>query len=134
MAADCRYGSDCRAFKRLSNRGNRLGDRCHVRVYAHPPRDHYAKLPPGYTPFVYRKKRRHTRVPEPGLSDDEQLARLITEVKRNGYGEDLETAEGELLLEAVVDRKMKHRRCRQVQAELARQQELTQQRPLNLCM
>ena len=119
---ECRYGRDCRAFQRLINRGDRLDDRCHVRLYDHPARDRYDKLPEGYSPFVYRSKWRGldaTEAPEPNLSSEhEQLSRLIDEVKRNGYGDDLVTADGDSLL-TVVDRKLEHPRCKQIQAELA---------------
>jgi len=95
----CPDGADCVAFQRLSDRGDRLEDRCHVRMFDHPARDRFAKLPEDYTPFVYRSEFRGARkVPERGLSDDEQLARLIEEVERNGYGDDLITADGDSLL------------------------------------
>ena len=120
----CRYGRECRAFQRLSNRGDRLDDRCHVRLYDHPARDRYDKLPEGYSPFVYRSEWRHeiTDAPVRGLSSEHELSRLIDEVKRNGYGDDLVTADGDSLL-TVVDRKLEHPRCKQIQAELAKKAE-----------
>ena len=33
----CRYGQKCYAFIRLENGGNRLDDRCHMKLYRHPP-------------------------------------------------------------------------------------------------
>ena len=117
----CRYGRECRAFQRLINNGDRLDDRCHVRLYDHPARDRYDKLPEGYSPFVYRSldEQQNANAPEHGLSDEHQLSRLIDEVKRNGYGDDLVTADGDSLL-TVVDRKLEHPRCKQIQAELKR--------------
>eukprot|EP01084_Bolivina_argentea_P074879 135815_1 len=35
----CRYDQKCKAFLRLQNDGNRLDDRCHVKLYNHPPRN-----------------------------------------------------------------------------------------------
>eukprot|EP01084_Bolivina_argentea_P255891 430584_1 len=34
----CRYGVECKAYKRLMNNGVRLDDRCHIAVFCHPPR------------------------------------------------------------------------------------------------
>eukprot|EP01084_Bolivina_argentea_P093818 168677_1 len=34
----CKYGQQCRAYLRLQNDGNRLDDRCHTKLYNHPPR------------------------------------------------------------------------------------------------
>lgn len=52
-------GLDCEAYQRLVNRGYRLEDRCHARLFAHPARN---RTPFVYdnrmdsTPFVYDKK------------------------------------------------------------------------------
>ena len=88
-----------------------------MRLFDHPARDRYAKLPEGYAPFVYRSVMRDSHPPK-YLSADEQLAALIAEVERNGFGDDLVTADGNSLL-TVVDRKLTSRRCKEIQARLA---------------
>eukprot|EP01084_Bolivina_argentea_P114967 204558_1 len=35
----CKQGQNCEFFKRLENGENRLEDKCHVRLYKHPPRN-----------------------------------------------------------------------------------------------
>eukprot|EP01084_Bolivina_argentea_P014020 26232_1 len=40
----CKFGDQCYAYKRLSEGGNELKDRCHVQIYRHPPR--YRKSKP----------------------------------------------------------------------------------------
>lgn len=50
----CRYGVECKAYIRLVNNGYRLDDRCHVCVYAHPPRgrQEYQDLDDKVYPFI----------------------------------------------------------------------------------
>lgn len=57
MLPPCPDGvTNCAAFQRLIDRGYRLEDRCHVRLFAHPARNRSEKMSAGYTPFVYDKK------------------------------------------------------------------------------
>eukprot|EP01084_Bolivina_argentea_P115446 205289_1 len=35
----CKYNIKCKAFIRLENGGNRLDDKCHIKIYRHPPRN-----------------------------------------------------------------------------------------------
>ena len=51
----CRYGDQCKAYKRLVNGGNRLDDRCHLQIYSHPPRidQKSGKLPKGFHSFTF---------------------------------------------------------------------------------
>lgn len=82
-----------------------------MRLFGHPPRNPYTKLPDGYTPFVYLLEERYDDSPDVdvagSLGEDMELAKLMNEVKRNGYGDDLVTADGESLL-TVVDVKLRH--------------------------
>lgn len=63
-----------------------------------------AKLPEGYTPFVYREADKPTTAPDTSLPDDEKLAALISEVERNGYGDDLLMNDGDSMLTANCSR------------------------------
>eukprot|EP01084_Bolivina_argentea_P013317 24963_1 len=40
----CRYGEECKAYVRLKDGKDRLDDRCHVKLYRHPPRRRNIKL------------------------------------------------------------------------------------------
>lgn len=88
----------------------------------HPARDRYAKLPDDFAPFVYRKQERDAEKPKNFwfFENSRQLDELVAKVKRNGYCDDLMTADGDSLLMTVVDRKLAHSRCEAIQAELAR--------------
>eukprot|EP01084_Bolivina_argentea_P271297 461584_1 len=35
---ECKFGDECHTFKRLQLGGNKLEDRCHIKLYRHPPR------------------------------------------------------------------------------------------------
>eukprot|EP01084_Bolivina_argentea_P051808 95277_1 len=48
----CKYASDCNAFKRLENGGNRLDDKTHLILYGHPPRSRNIKLAQNINPFI----------------------------------------------------------------------------------
>lgn len=145
----CRYGAECYAFQRLCDRGDRLDDRCHARIYEHPARDRYAKLQQmyeaqlakqqqsasseakdvepanseKYTPFVYLsagKLERSTFSPPESFwfwREERQLTALMNEVQRNGFTDDLKTRDGDSIL-VIVDRKMAHPRCKEIQARL----------------
>lgn len=39
----CRYGKDCHAFKSIVQGGERLKDRCHIRIYRHMKRTNAGK-------------------------------------------------------------------------------------------
>lgn len=110
----------------LSAAGNVMfcnrADRCHVHLFAHPPRNRSVILPEGFSPFSFDSggSNQHPNWDdwaaqafsaswEAQISDEEQLAALVDEVERNGYGDDLATVDGGSLL-AVVDRKMEHPR------------------------
>lgn len=85
----------------LCDRGDRLDDRCHVRVYAHPARDRFAKLPKDFAPFVYGSKFSVTKPPleeYEKLVDADKVLALLLEVVRNGYGDDLVTTDGAAIL------------------------------------
>lgn len=71
-----------------------------MRLFAHPARDRFAKLPPGYTPFVVNRDFDVLNRPVPRLPSsydrnrlyspaDEKVAELVAEVHKNGFGDDL---------------------------------------------
>jgi len=76
-------------------------DRCHLRLFVHPPRNRSAKLPEGFSPFVFDAEWKN-HVPNykdmNEKSEEERLAALIAEVERNGFGDDLTTRDGDSLL------------------------------------
>lgn len=55
-------------------------------------------------------------MPEKGLSNNEELERQIGEVKRNAFGADLVTDEGDTLI-AVADHEFENPPCKKFQAE-----------------
>eukprot|EP01084_Bolivina_argentea_P052218 95931_1 len=123
----CRYGEQCKAYKRLVEGGNRLDDRCHVEIYLHPPRVQHKKsnLPKGFHSFVLdvSSDNPHFEVSTTDIkiqeaqkeldldtkTENELLQLLIEEVNQNGYKQDLTQPNGHSLLE-IVDLKLKHPR------------------------
>ena len=80
-------------------------DRCHVRLFEHPPRNRSAKLPEGFSPFAFDAELKDHNPGQGDMdekSDEEQLAALIDEVRRNGFGDDLTTRDGDSLLTGTV--------------------------------
>eukprot|EP01084_Bolivina_argentea_P271300 461592_1 len=96
---ECKYGNKCYAYKRLSEGGNELKDRCHVQIFRHPPRfrksdpsddlhsfvlnDEFAENVPLYRPSIDDQKQYKYN------EQDGYLKALITEVIDNGFENDL---------------------------------------------
>eukprot|EP01083_Nonionella_stella_P241584 843514_1 len=53
---ECRYNDECKAYKRLENGGNALKDKCHMKMYRHPPRKRNIKLQDNVNAFIINKK------------------------------------------------------------------------------
>ena len=95
----CKFGDECYAYKRLSEGGNELKDRCHVQIYRHPPRyrkskpsddihsfclnDDWNENIPSYKPTQKDEKKYEYN------KHDGYLKALIEEVTSNGYRDDL---------------------------------------------
>eukprot|EP01084_Bolivina_argentea_P133093 234870_1 len=116
----CKHGTECKAYKRLVEGGNRLDDRCHLFVYIHPPRvaRRRSNLPNGFNQFVFHKlnytyeesvwdNRNKLQIEE--KSENELLALLMKEVKTNQFGNDLILPSGNSIID-IVDEKLKHKR------------------------
>eukprot|EP01083_Nonionella_stella_P153719 494239_1 len=95
----CNYGQGCKAYGRLQS-GHLLKDRCHMKLYRHPPRGNTQINLPAYTAAlkVHKHPEENPAVYEPTEEDsklygfnenDGYLNALIGEVKRNGFATDL---------------------------------------------
>eukprot|EP01084_Bolivina_argentea_P085363 154268_1 len=91
----CRYFEKCKAYQRLSNGETRLDDRCHVKLYRHPPRNcSQIKLKEYHAAFTVHSDFCNVHdVHEPNKifynKRDGYLIPLIQEVINNGYTNDL---------------------------------------------
>eukprot|EP01084_Bolivina_argentea_P285381 489370_1 len=119
---ECKYGAGCKAYKRLVEGGNRVDDRCHLAIFAHPPRVDRKKsnLPQGFHSFVFNNdgkcktssfyRREARRDLHLSLKPENELLHLLmNEVKINNFGDDLVMPNGHSLIE-IVDEKLKHPR------------------------
>ena len=85
-----------------------------MRLFEHPPRNRSAKLPEGFSPFAFDAEWKDHHPGDEGMdyedmfekSDEEQLAALIDEVRRNGFGDDLTTRDGDSLLTGALSRRI----------------------------
>ena len=113
--SECKYGDECKTYRRLENGHDKLYDECHMKLYRHPPRSRIINLSKNinsFTASIYkcpdtrrinrsdsletyggwgkgRKKinaKAENHVFYPG---DGHLWLLIKEVKSNGYKNDL---------------------------------------------
>eukprot|EP00485_Elphidium_margaritaceum_P010764 CAMPEP_0202687930 /NCGR_PEP_ID=MMETSP1385-20130828/3479_1 /ASSEMBLY_ACC=CAM_ASM_000861 /TAXON_ID=933848 /ORGANISM="Elphidium margaritaceum" /LENGTH=469 /DNA_ID=CAMNT_0049342791 /DNA_START=33 /DNA_END=1442 /DNA_ORIENTATION=+ len=142
----CKYGDECNAFKRMENGGNQVNDRCHFKLYLHPPRARILTLSQNMHAFVMNTARQDNHdLYEPTYEDYEKykyteqdgfLLALVEEVIRYGDKNDLCTKCGspssvyglcqhkEHSILAVVDEKMKHKRHQMVGSPLRRDEML----------
>ena len=123
----CKYEQECKAFIRLENGGNRLDDRCHVKIYRHPPRNNrQIKLSKNINSFIYNQNDEKNHELYKGASDDKKkykynksdgyINALIEEVIFNGYKYDLclkcskndDCKHSEYSLLSIVDEKLNH--------------------------
>eukprot|EP01084_Bolivina_argentea_P308950 534339_1 len=132
----CRYNDDCKAYIRQENGGNRLDDRCHMKLYRHPPRRRNIQLNDNINAMILNKKDDDNhKLYEPTDDDEEQydydeqngfLKALIGEVINNGYQSDLclecsqndECKHDKYSILQIVDDKMKHYRHKAISEPL----------------
>eukprot|EP01084_Bolivina_argentea_P244069 408963_1 len=134
----CKHGEKCNAFVRLENGGDRLDDKCHVKLFRHPPRRRTIKLEENIKQFMinqhfYDNQDVYVPTPQDGIwfynEQDGYLNALIFEVIYNGYKadlclqtEDLDNDEFSIL--RIVDEKMKAKRHQIMDSPLNRAQML----------
>eukprot|EP01084_Bolivina_argentea_P236217 397244_1 len=143
----CNYYAECKAFVRLEQGGNALEDRCHLKMYRHPPRnDRQIKLSQNMHKFIvvtnkqqnyplYKPtwKDRYPTHPYHGTVIHKQetggfFEELIREVINNGFKSDLclecgpndECKHCEYSLLNIVDQKMNHIRHQKMGKPLRR--------------
>eukprot|EP01083_Nonionella_stella_P129074 391387_1 len=132
----CLQGNECKSFRNLENGGNALKDRCHVKIFRHPPRSsRQIKLAQNIHKFIVNTdEMQNHSLYEPTADDKKQfqwnkddgfLNALINEVIRNGFKSDLCLTDNDCkndtysLLD-VVDDKMNHPRHKQMGNVLSR--------------
>eukprot|EP01084_Bolivina_argentea_P031431 58177_1 len=90
---ECKWYQKCRAFVRLEENGYRLDDRCHLKMYAHPPRNRQIPLDDNVHLFIMNKQNQQNHpLYTPSFKanyKDGYLKQLIDEVARNGFEKDL---------------------------------------------
>eukprot|EP01084_Bolivina_argentea_P307977 532415_1 len=125
----CRYGEKCRQYIRMENGENRLIDKCHMKLYRHPPRQRQIQLAENVQEFMCKNyndimsEQNKLHVPNKyhlltnkQKSEDGFLSQLIKEVIKNGYKTDLYVNKNEKMkrnnytIMEVVNEKMQHPR------------------------
>lgn len=120
----CRDGADCYFIKTYQNGApffQLLEHRCHFATFSHPQpdgeqkqsdpldekEDEPAEDADALNPFVYQNTHRITAIGQKTFekrhapqtkTDEELIAELTAEAERNGFGGDLITSDGELLV------------------------------------
>eukprot|EP01084_Bolivina_argentea_P019684 36604_1 len=138
----CKYSDDCNAYKRMENGGNRMDDKCHMKIYRHPPRRRNIKLAENVSAFIYNTDwHQNCKVYCPNIKDHHKyncndangyLSALIEEVVVNGFKTDLclqcgthdECKHEDYSILEIVDQKMQHIRHIQMGRKLNRAQML----------
>eukprot|EP01083_Nonionella_stella_P200796 735028_1 len=101
----CRYGLECKSFVRLETGGNKLADRCHLKLYTHPPRNNrQIRMAEGTAELILSDEQQleygdRRLIPIKCMYDDDEFDRtctlaLIAEVINNGYKNDLFVGHG----------------------------------------
>ena len=93
----CENYYDCNAQKRLEYGETKLEDRCHVKLYRHPPRNCKTKTDQYLIPFSFNEGWSDIKeLYKPSIDDNKEyeinegyLEHLIAEVIKNGYEDDL---------------------------------------------
>eukprot|EP01083_Nonionella_stella_P297574 1010443_1 len=95
----CKYEDDCKAHTRLENGGNALKDKCHMKIYRHPPRKRNVQLQKNVNAFLMNKNYEENHEIYTPTADDDQrykwnnndghLNALMQEVRANGFARDL---------------------------------------------
>eukprot|EP01083_Nonionella_stella_P008478 24467_1 len=139
----CKYKDQCKSYKRLENGGNALKDKCHMKMYRHPPRKRNLKLQQNVNAFIMNKDQTENHDVYEPTDDDKQryswnasdgyLSGLMEEVIVNGFGSDLclecgindECKHGDdRSILRVLDQKMNDHRHKQMDKPLNRGQML----------
>eukprot|EP01084_Bolivina_argentea_P163836 284954_1 len=130
----CKYGMQCKAFLRLENGGNKLYDRCHIKLYRHPPRtNRQIRMTENVDKLIVHTahgQNRSISTQYTGFND--ALSALINEVIENGYKSDLflsnttdeQYKRNEYTIMQIVDEKMHHPRHKQLGLPLNKSQML----------
>eukprot|EP01084_Bolivina_argentea_P282502 483583_1 len=139
----CKYTIDCNAYKRLENGGNRIDDRCHVKLFRHPPRTRRIKLQENIHSLIINTNwYENVKLHDPILEEydvynwnklDGFLTALINEVIKNGFlydlcvecGQNDECKHDEYSLLNIADDKINHHRHKLVQSPLNRSEMLS---------
>eukprot|EP01084_Bolivina_argentea_P114311 203543_1 len=95
----CRYGDECKAYIRCENGGNRIIDKCHIKLYRHPPRSRQIELSENIHSLIINKKQKDNHDLYKPTQDDKKeykwdetngwLQAVIDEVISNGFKYDL---------------------------------------------
>eukprot|EP01083_Nonionella_stella_P066595 175494_1 len=93
----CRHNGECKAYIRCENGGNRLDDRCHMKIFRHPPRKRQIELSKNLHPLTINKKEEDNHsLYYPSEDDKKQydettgfLDALVNEIIDNGFKSDL---------------------------------------------
>eukprot|EP01084_Bolivina_argentea_P271282 461547_1 len=110
---ECIYNSECYAFKRLQNGGNKTSDLCHINLFSHPPRNKTLTLASDVHPFSLNEEW-CDNVPlydpddydqnEYGYNEkDGYLNALIKEIIDNGYETDLSVTDDADTLHSILN-------------------------------
>eukprot|EP01084_Bolivina_argentea_P115816 205886_1 len=128
---ECKYASNCKSYKKMIIGQLNLSDRCHCKIYRHPPRSAHIALSKDIHPFTYVNSEQKTNIltiynPLNEFKDTSEvnpieastytLNALITEVVNNGYKKDLcldkeeDFKNDNYTLMNIVKEKMNHQR------------------------
>eukprot|EP01084_Bolivina_argentea_P259415 437710_1 len=125
---ECKYGSECYAYKRLDEGGNDLKDRSHISIYRHPPRTRgfrgrERKLDDGINSFILNDEwAENVPIYHPTEEDKKQfidndgfLISFLQEIIDNGFKSDLcltdqDEQNNNYTLLSVVEEKLKSKR------------------------
>eukprot|EP01083_Nonionella_stella_P095046 266750_1 len=132
----CKYGVQCKSFLRLEEGGHNLNDRCHIKLYHHPPRnDRQIKMNKNLNKWKFNTTETQNHpVLKPTYDDlkeydinekDGLLPLLIEEVISNGYSVDLALTNDDhknkkWTILQVVDQKLNSVRHKQMGSPLRR--------------
>eukprot|EP01083_Nonionella_stella_P086512 240393_1 len=138
----CRYASQCKAYIRQQNVGDRIDDQCHMMIYRHPPRTRNIELARNVHSFIFNKSKTDNQpLYKPNKNDKKQykptkrdgyLKALIAEVKANQFAYDLclecddadDCKHSEYSILKIVDETLNHTRHKQILSPLRRDEML----------
>eukprot|EP01084_Bolivina_argentea_P015007 28067_1 len=116
----CKYAQKCKSFIRLQNGDNRLDDRCHIKLYRHPPRNNrQIMLSENINKFICNQNIEQNQTYN---AKGASLDGLIGEVIQNGYKYDLclecsssdDCKHSEYSILKIVDDKLNHQKHKQL--------------------